>query len=168
MRRNVKMFCEKERKIPRSPPYASVQARPVCSCAGAAGQQRRFASEKAQGKRQKTALRVCLTAESFCIGRYARAAPLNVSVTLVPSPGSLSSLREAPCSSAPCLTMDRPSPVPPTARANGFYPRGRSARRRGSMVRVARMPMPVSSTTTVALPPASVSDRLRTSPPLRL
>ncbi len=35
------------------------------------------------------------------------------SCTEVPRPGSLSRRRSAPCSAAPCLTMDSPSPVPP-------------------------------------------------------
>ena len=34
-------------------------------------------------------------------------------VTVVPFPGALSRLRSAPCIWAPCLTMERPSPVPP-------------------------------------------------------
>ena len=110
------MFCEKERKIPRSR-HMRPYKRGLCTPMRAPRASNGVSLPKRQkAKIQKTALRVCLTAESFCIGRYARAAPLNVSVTLVPSPGSLSSLREAPCSSAPCLTMDSPSPVPPVSR----------------------------------------------------
>ena len=36
-----------------------------------------------------------------------------VMVTVVPFPGTLSRSRAALCIWAPCLTMDRPSPVPP-------------------------------------------------------
>ena len=39
----------------------------------------------------------------------------NVSVMAVPSPGSLSTWMAAWWSAAPCLTMDSPRPVPPTA-----------------------------------------------------
>lgn len=112
------MFCEKERKIPRSR-HMRPYKRGLCVLVRALRASNGVSLPKGtrqKAKIQKTALRVCLTAEPFRIGRYARAAPLNVSVTLVPSPGSLSSLREAPCSSAPCLTMDSPSPVPPVSR----------------------------------------------------
>ena len=48
------MFCEKERKIPRSPPYAAYKRGLCVLCASAAGQQRRLASKKL-----KTPKRLC-------------------------------------------------------------------------------------------------------------